>query len=884
MDHLPHTRDVPSSATPLSHLDPRIPVAGDKPEPSVAFMKGPKRKRLAKACDACHKSKRRCDGTAPCSNCYFASKKCTYTDASGKPVPAPRPRPEASVNLRLVAYSPQDGSPPYGSLLPHPEDLPSPSEDDGSASARKRFRTNTNPAASRSVVPPKSRAPPVLPASDRPLERDPTLTRELVHLFFAYRQPHRMIIHQPTFLADLTRRTVPPHLLLAVCAVAASLSKQPGLRTSPCRYAGEPFAQEAAALMFDENRNLTCEHNLATAQALCLLQLHDRMGKSLWAAQYHQHVLDIVTRLGIFDHDHTVFTPFPSTESINASIERECARRVFWLIYISDCVASVLYGRDILATEAQLSLRLPMDETCFELYPHTAMPEYMRHPSSPKVCSEIGQVIQIVSLHAQVEKTLRDFNNRENGKHPRPKLLELEQQVAAWVEALPDHLRFTDDHLLAQMNVYETGSNVGAWCFAAMHTFHNSCVLALNWARQRCRTAMPHDISGAQEKLHKIMNAWGEKGKLSILLGLILWPLFKYTDDRSPVLLKWSSEFEEIWGVRIHELCSSSADSRQASMFLISHAPPPPVPSSSSSQNVNSRTRQSPVAVPPSTGGIPALGPGPNPVIIPRPPPPLGPEMAPSPAVPAQLGYPPLQPRATLDQRFHSQVQQPLCLIQNSPQSSSSHSVDGRSHAVVGMADPREKDTAPMRVAHDGNIDPALTQAVCGSSSVCMPSRTPVPAVAPPPAPSASARAQLQQGPATPANVQQAQQSLPSLKASGLLEWSHPSPGSATEVVSGVGAASAPSPSVWSSGGAQQLVPPPRSASGRDSGRSPHLQAPPTHSPSPPMVATQSQPPQSKTDSGLSPRGGTTSGLPSSSSMPVGLPWLAHESTVTRQG
>ncbi|KAI6161754.1 fungal-specific transcription factor domain-containing protein [Pisolithus thermaeus] len=774
MDHLPHTRDVPSSATPLSHLDPRIPVAGDKPEPSVAFMKGPKRKRLAKACDACHKSKRRCDGTAPCSNCYFASKKCTYTDASGKPVPAPRPRPEASVNLRLVAYSPQDGSPPYGSLLPHPEDLPSPSEDDGSVSARKRFRTDTNPAASRSVVPPKSRAPPVLPASDRPLERDPTLTRELVHLFFAYRQPHRMIIHQPTFLADLTRRTVPPHLLLAVCAVAASLSKQPGLRTSPCRYAGEPFAQEAAALMFDENRNLTCEHNLATAQALCLLQLHDRMGKSLWAAQYHQHVLDIVTRLGIFDHDHTVFTPFPSTESINASIERECARRVFWLIYISDCVASVLYGRDILATEAQLSLRLPMDETCFELYPHTAMPEYMRHPSSPKVCSEIGQVIQIVSLHAQVEKTLGDFNNRENGKHPRPKLLELEQQVAAWVEALPDHLRFTDDHLLAQMNVYETGSNVGAWCFAAMHTFHNSCVLALNWSRQRCRTAMPHDISGAQEKLHKIMNAWGEKGKLSILLGLILWPLFKYTDDRSPVLLKWSSEFEEIWGVRIHELCSSSADSRQASMFLISHAPPPPVPSSSSSQNVNSRTRQSPVAVPPPTGGIPALGPGPNP---------------------------------------------------NSPQSSSSHSVDGRSHAVVGMADPREKDTAPMRVAHDGNIDPALTQA---------------------------------QGPATPVNVQQAQQSLPSLKASGLLEWSHPSPGSATEVVSGVGAASAPSPSVWSSGGAQQLVPPPRSASGRDSGRSPHLQAPPTHSPSPPMVAAHS--------------------------MPVGLPWLAHESTVTRQG
>lgn len=50
----------------------------------------PKRKRLAKACDACHKSKRRCDGTAPCSNCFFASKQCTYTDSSGRAVSAPR--------------------------------------------------------------------------------------------------------------------------------------------------------------------------------------------------------------------------------------------------------------------------------------------------------------------------------------------------------------------------------------------------------------------------------------------------------------------------------------------------------------------------------------------------------------------------------------------------------------------------------------------------------------------------------------------------------------------------------------------------------------------------------------------------------------------------
>ena len=34
--------------------------------------KGRKRKRLAKACSACHKNKRRCDGFAPCSNWYVS--------------------------------------------------------------------------------------------------------------------------------------------------------------------------------------------------------------------------------------------------------------------------------------------------------------------------------------------------------------------------------------------------------------------------------------------------------------------------------------------------------------------------------------------------------------------------------------------------------------------------------------------------------------------------------------------------------------------------------------------------------------------------------------------------------------------------------------------
>ncbi|KAJ9097803.1 hypothetical protein QFC19_006671 [Naganishia cerealis] len=60
--------------------------------------KGKKRKRLAKACSACHKNKRRCDGFAPCSNCEFSSRKCVYLSSKGEAIPPPKTR-EGSVSV-----------------------------------------------------------------------------------------------------------------------------------------------------------------------------------------------------------------------------------------------------------------------------------------------------------------------------------------------------------------------------------------------------------------------------------------------------------------------------------------------------------------------------------------------------------------------------------------------------------------------------------------------------------------------------------------------------------------------------------------------------------------------------------------------------------------
>lgn len=124
---------------------------------------------------------------------YFASKKCTYTDASGKPVPAPRPlssdRPESSSDARGGPYPPHPdamttGSPSFN-VVPNQSNevaLSTPSSDDDRASnpRNKRLRPSLGNMTTPSETPPRSLAPP-LTQHDQPVERDQALTRELVY-------------------------------------------------------------------------------------------------------------------------------------------------------------------------------------------------------------------------------------------------------------------------------------------------------------------------------------------------------------------------------------------------------------------------------------------------------------------------------------------------------------------------------------------------------------------------------------------------------------------------------------------------------------------------------------------------------------------------------
>ncbi|KAF9453564.1 hypothetical protein P691DRAFT_21703 [Macrolepiota fuliginosa MF-IS2] len=555
----------------------------DKSDSAPVFMKGPKRKRLAKACDACHKSKRRCDGTAPCSNCYYASKACTYTDSAGRPVPAPRSfkqERETQPNQLQPGPSPSDYRSSYGSQAPYPPDssryahqqsraypptptsasapVPPEMNDDDRLGGRKRFRNDRG-----SAVPSEDiflDGPIIGMTLDRPahVELDHSLTRELTNLFFTHCHPARAVIHKPTFANALSHNRVPKHLLHAVCALAAPLSKQPRIRTSPSRYAGKPFAQEALSLMFDGAGRLVCEPDLATAQALVLLLMHDVLTKEknvMWNTRYADLALQIIENLGVHDPDHPTLTPMPSPDFIHQSFKREAVRRIFWLIHLLDVMASIYFKKPTTFTSSDLRLRLPVDETSFELGVHSTLPEYLYLGAvRTQYASEFGHLIRVITIYARVEYALDGLNDPETHMAPQATLVEAEHALESWFDSLPDHLRFSEQSLQVQQSMFETSSNTGAWCWCCMHVYHASCGLALNLARQRSQRGPKTEPQWALNVLNLILNMLGDRAKNSVLMAAALYSFIKYCKRDDVQIRGWCGDYEEAWGTKITEL------------------------------------------------------------------------------------------------------------------------------------------------------------------------------------------------------------------------------------------------------------------------------------------------------------------------------------------
>ncbi|KAJ7717748.1 hypothetical protein DFH07DRAFT_340275 [Mycena maculata] len=253
----------------------------------------------------------------------------------------------------------------------------------------------------------------------------------------------------------------------------------------------------------------------------------------------------------------------PTTaESIHASIERESVRRVFWVAHIMDLQLSIYTQRSVSLSDTQLRLRLPVDETSFELAVHSTLPEYLYLPPvHTHSVSELGHLIRIMSIYVQTEQLMSSADTNLST------LGDLEKRGEEWASSLPDHLRFSEQNLQVQHSMFETSSNTGAWCFCCMHVYFASLTLALHGRNHfshstNTPTLAPSRPQWTITRLEMIMKMLGDRAKNSMLMGAFIWTQIKYCNRDDTQIRRCCNEYEELWGTRISDLVAVSTTPR----------------------------------------------------------------------------------------------------------------------------------------------------------------------------------------------------------------------------------------------------------------------------------------------------------------------------------
>lgn len=517
--------------------------AGNSPVAATSSMshRPTKRKRLAKACDMCHKSKRRCCGTAPCANCVFAGKPCTYTNSSGVPVPAPRGN---ATDGRRDSYVDS------GSFI-----VRSPLFGD----AEGQIASIATPTTTQDTVSPL----------------DVMFTRELVHLFFAHCHPLTSILHQPSFLLSLSQAQVPRYLLLSMFAVAVPYSLRPTLRTTPTWHAGERFAVEAKRLIFDNVDDpriregvdgLRVKPSLELAQALCLLQTHERVMKAHTESDRLLKLTHAV--LDALD----IFTLESQDDSLHHNFVRiEALRRVFWHLHCIELL-SPRAGENMRDRRERAGLiRLPLEDALFDMPRIESRAgfdspyEYLPLPAGPKSCrSEFGNLIRVCEIYAAIldaiatkEHVLRVWEQGVSATlDGMPSVSQQEMNLRRWLELLPDHLRLTEDNLQFYLSQLDGAAGSSAGLFIMMHGLAESSVIALH-AFAEMGSASPATATRQQKavaNLTMILTAMGCRGRVKFMMSTLLATLGQSLSAQHPQVLTWFDEYYRMWGVTYEEL------------------------------------------------------------------------------------------------------------------------------------------------------------------------------------------------------------------------------------------------------------------------------------------------------------------------------------------
>ncbi|KAL7755491.1 hypothetical protein ACKLNR_014589 [Fusarium oxysporum f. sp. zingiberi] len=313
---------------------------------------GKERKRLPLACIACRRKKIRCSGEKPaCKHCRRSRIPCVYKVTTRKAAP----RTDYMAMLDLEAWAKAPSKPKI--------------EGDDRPSSLQVQEAEENKLQHEGIE--------ALPSKE--------IQEHLAEVFFdnIYFQSYHLL-HKPSYMRKLKNGTLPPVLVLTVCAVAARFTSSPLVSSSgPEFLRGEEWASHARDIC---TRRYEWP-NLTILTCLLILGLHEFgtcQGGRSWALGGQAIRMAFALQL----HKDLKYDPSGRTGAKMqlSFIDREIRRRIMWACFLMDRFNSSGTDRPMFIREDTIQIPLPVKEKYFQFdipAPTEMLDGPVPHPASP---------------------------------------------------------------------------------------------------------------------------------------------------------------------------------------------------------------------------------------------------------------------------------------------------------------------------------------------------------------------------------------------------------------------------------------------------------------------------------------------------------------------
>ncbi|CAK7220298.1 hypothetical protein SBRCBS47491_004140 [Sporothrix bragantina] len=291
------------------------------------------------------------------------------------------------------------------------------------------------------------------------------LQEHLAEVFFEhiYGQAYHLL-HRPSYMRKLSAGTLPPVLILSVCAVSARFSSHPTFGNVPNFLRGEEWASHARDIV---TRRYEWP-NITILTCLLILGLHEfgtcHGGRS-WALGGQAIRMAFALQL----HKDLERDPFPLPGGAPLSfIDREIRRRTMWACFLMDRFNSSGTDRPTFVKEESVKIQLPIKEKYFLLDMPGSTENLAGHPVTPPAAvaadaeddgqlydakDNMGVAAYMIRAIAVWGRVINYLNQGGKELDPRPMwdpesgYTKLVKQVDDMLTSLPPSLAFSPENL-----------------------------------------------------------------------------------------------------------------------------------------------------------------------------------------------------------------------------------------------------------------------------------------------------------------------------------------------------------------------------------------------------------------------------------------------------